>query len=128
MYGVDAVHFAQQWVETDEYVVTPVTRIGKHTSFEFKEIDLMQYTGLSDKNGANIFEGDIVQFSEFDCNGIDTTRIGVVAWSNGSFSIWGSMDSEYFGCDGAFDLGWARAQDDEFEVIGNIYSSPELLN
>lgn len=90
-------------------------------------LEIMQYTGLKDRDGKEIYEGDIVQFSEFDYNGLDTTHIGVVAWSGASFSIWGSMDSEYFGPDGAFDLGWARAQDDEFEIMGNVYDNPELL-
>jgi len=96
--------------------------------------EVMQYTGLRDSkrteeypDGQEIYEGDIVYFSIFDHNGSDTQYKGVVKWNNAMFEIWYSVELEYFGHDGGFVLAWAHSQDDEFEVIGNIYENPELL-
>lgn len=87
----------------------------------------LRYTGLKDKNGKEIYEGDIIRFAIFDYNGADTQYKGVVKWANAMFEIWHDTESEYYGSDGGFVLSWVKAQDDEFEVIGNIHDNPELL-
>lgn len=71
----------------------------------------MQYTGLKDKNGKEIFEGDIVLYTDF---GGDKNHL-VVEWSEN---------------DGAFLFGWVRTDYaiSKGEVVGNIYENPELLN
>jgi len=72
-------------------------------------IILMQYTGLKDKNGKEIYEGDIVLIDYYG-----TPRKLVVRWEDES-----SGDSNLLvGFSGAYEHG---------EVIGNIYESPELL-
>lgn len=76
---------------------------------EFYEI--MQYTGLKDKNGKEIYEGDIVKHS----NGIKN-----VYWSESSASF--QMDLSDFVLDQ--EIGDYNS----VEVIGNIYENPELLN
>lgn len=87
-----------------------------------------QYTGLTDKNGVKIFEGDIVKGTAYSA-----TRIGVIVWIDeiSSFGVrhvnapnpaaW--ENSSILRC---VSLG----KTDEFaaEVIGNIYDNPELLN
>lgn len=81
---------------------------------------LMQSTGLVDKNGKEIFEGDIVQFedcyTETDFLYVNT---GIVEWSQGSFTIT-NRDSVEMGdlLDGEFL---------DVTIIGNIYENPELL-
>lgn len=86
-----------------------------------------EYTGLTDKSKRNIFEGDICEFSVFDYNGSDTQYKGVVVYTGSRFMLWKSKESEYYGNDGGFDLDWTISQDDEIEVIGNIFDNPELL-
>ena len=86
-----------------------------------------QYTGLTDKNGVKIFEGDIVKGTAYSA-----TRIGVIVWIDeiSSFGVrhvnapnptaW--ENSSILRC---VSLG----KTDEFaaEVIGNIHDNPELL-
>ena len=75
-----------------------------------------QYTGLTDKNGTKIFEGDIIDFlyrSGYDDYGIvqydaDETEFGFVY-----NSIYEGLGRHY--------------QSKDIEVIGNIYDNPELL-
>lgn len=74
------------------------------------EVIIMQYTGLKDKNGKEIYEGDILQYrSVYDEDG--KTRIGEVEFADGMFTIKGVI--KFLGRD--------------CEVLGNIYENPELL-
>jgi len=71
----------------------------------------MQYTGLKDKNGKEIYEGDIVRYS---CGG-DIQAEPMVIEIPDIFLKLGNNDPYY-----KIDL-------DSLEVIGNIYENPELL-
>jgi hypothetical protein len=90
------------------------------TDTPIDKIELMQSTGLKDKNGKEIFEGDIVQFedcyTETDFLYVNT---GIVEWSQGSFTIT-NRDSVEMGdlLDGEFL---------DVTIIGNVYENPELL-
>jgi uncharacterized phage protein (TIGR01671 family) len=79
---------------------------------------LMQYTGLKDKNGVEIYEGDILSVKEDgeDCPNhvVEYTNCGYWIDVNGEFdqtSLSCAMEYSYY----------------EYEVIGNIYENPELL-
>lgn len=74
---------------------------------------LMQYTGLTDKNGKEIYEGDIVKSEQW------TPEIYRVWFSRGGFCFSNdTTDIEYVN-----DAKYLE----QFEVIGNIYENPELL-
>jgi len=77
--------------------------------FCFYEIELMQYTGLKDKNGKEIYEGDIVAWIDSDGN----KRQNKVFFEQGAFRI----------CNSCFEI----SEYGELEVIGNVYENPELL-
>jgi uncharacterized phage protein (TIGR01671 family) len=68
---------------------------------------LMQYTGLKDKNGVEIYEGDIVRFLDID--GVDS--VTEVEFREGGFY---PFAPDF--------IHWCNV-----EVIGNIYENPELL-
>ena len=81
---------------------------------------LMQSTGLKDKNGKEIFEGDIVKY-EAGCN----TVTEEVAYDK-NFAGFGVRDAN---TDIIFTF-WELAEDIDLislEVVGNIYENPELL-
>lgn len=85
------------------------------------EIELMQYTGLTDKNGTKVYEGDIVKVYQHD----EVLFNHHVEWSdaNGCCSIVVNH-SDY----DITTMAWAEGQFCyEYEVIGNIHSNPELL-
>lgn len=88
------------------------------TSFDFDEVVLMQSTGLKDKNGKEIFEGDIVRQVRTQPTIENETITGVVTKLEGAWLI--VNDNEQL----ASKL-WSET--DENEIIGNIYENPELL-
>ena len=83
-----------------------------------------QYTGLKDKNGTKIFDGDIVLVPYIDpifkCTWNDTSPCerATVKHCNGMFYV------EYIESGDKFTLS---AMDGYMKIIGNIYDNPELL-
>jgi len=78
-----------------------------------------QYTGLTDKNGTKIFEGDIVLITR---NTV-TDVVAKIFYSEGAFRT--NAANTY---DGEEPLSFWLANDCDCEVIGNIYDNPEILN
>lgn len=81
---------------------------------------LMQYTGLKDKNGVEIFEGDIVYWESTIMN--KNQWQGVVKFIGAGFCVQTSGNSR-----NTPDWLYAATKDETLEIIGNIYENPELL-
>lgn len=95
---------------------------GQLNYYDFDDIVLMQSTGLKDKNGKEIFEGDVVTFEDEIRCGDDLDiflNIGVVEYGQGMFYI----SNRQSVC--ADDLLDGEMWD--VEVIGNIYENTELI-
>ncbi|MBC1525888.1 hypothetical protein HB884_16935, partial [Listeria booriae] len=75
-----------------------------------KDWHLMQYTGLRDKNGNKIFEGDIIEAKY----GFER-KTGQVAFIEGVFCM--EVDKR----------GYSLIECDNREILGNIHDNPELL-
>lgn len=80
-----------------------------------------QYTGLTDKNGKKIFEGDIIFCSqEINGNFIDKhIEKGYVEMKHGAFGLHRKQ--------GYYRTFKDWLEDYEYEIIGNIHDNPELL-
>ena len=95
-------------------------------SFECFDIDidtLGEYTGLTDKNGTRIFEGDIVKITGFHTTAIAAVKYGSSSEKSPSWG-WYFDDNDghtYFLVSRAF------CEDYNAIIIGNIHDNPELL-
>ncbi len=80
----------------------------------FDEIELMQYTGIQDKAGKDIFEGDIVQIRPGMCF--------IVKFKEAELCLFGIPEDDYV----TKSLSMIKYYT-HYEVIGNIYEHPKLL-
>lgn len=133
MRDVAVLHFTKRSkVNSIEYWKTP----SELKSYHVRNLVLMQSTGLKDKNGVEIFVGDIVRHSEV------ATDISIVRF--GEFGVPNIEEQSYQDCA----VGFYYENASEFKdiepfnmtvplnsdyvkgvlVIGNIYEQPELLS
>lgn len=110
-----------QWVEGWAYPFTNGGYVGKDNRmcirngmyakdiYEIAPETVGQYTGLTDKNGRKIFEGDIIK-------DVDTGKVFSIEWHEPAFV---RVDNRRY-------FFWDMCAE-SYEVIGNIYESPELL-
>jgi hypothetical protein len=105
MYLVDEINFNRGEFES----------IGDGITFlrEADEVELMQSTGLFDKNGQEIFEGDVLTSENYPVKGVVEFRSNLGMWVNCL------KDYSYYEC-----LGNVASNR---EIIGNVYENPELL-
>lgn len=79
------------------------------------EAEIMQYTGLKDKSGKNVYEDDIIQYSHKAVGKI----LRKVRMMYGMWGIEGIVQGTQ--------IPFANILESEYEVIGNIYENLELL-
>jgi len=83
----------------------PIPRLGKRWDVIAKN----QYTGLKDKDGKEMYEGDVVKISWHDKGQNKQEQISVISWNGNGY---GNVYDNH---------GYIK------EIIGNIYENPELL-
>ena len=104
--GIDILHKEIFFLNED---------VDRYEHTDFKDIELMQYTGLKDKNNKEVYEGDIVKLRA-------NHGIGVIKY----YDEWGAFVVEYIKPRPLTVLGMSYYKED-IEVIGNIYENPELI-
>ncbi len=93
-----------------------IIQLGSNLWCEVVPDTVGQFTGLTDKNGTKIFEGDIIQTYDPD------EGYAVVRYDDTETEFYADFvgDNVYYGLGGTF-------RNDDIEVIGNIYDNPELI-
>ncbi len=128
----DLIH-RKIWSSKFEVIRVDDSGFDNYTEYEIATDTIGQFTGLTDKNGKKIFEGDVVKAvivrdlgggtqnrEETGIIGYDKIgMIGLIAKYAGTIPVWSDFFQELT-LSGCIDDFW-------FEVIGNIHDNPELL-
>ncbi|MFQ8638750.1 MAG: YopX family protein [Acutalibacteraceae bacterium] len=89
---------------------------------EIDPLTLGQFTGLTDKNGKRIFEGDNCKVVQFDSNNCEyRSRTFLMEWIESGFGLYSRNDDDEL----VIFLGIGDTED--VEIIGNIHDNPELI-
>ena len=129
-----------EWVEGDvlqtryhsghiEYQIMPQTPVS--SAYPVIPETVGQYTGLTDKNGKRIFEGDILDVSsDVAYGGVAVHRLGyfVVEFHNGCFMKSALDDPQLSFFDNAKRKGlYHFISTDIHKIVGNIHDNPDIL-
>lgn len=113
-----------RWLGNKITEFTPDMFLDDNTCTESPDdIVWVEYTGLTDKNGKEIYEGDIVRIEGGFVSALGVTNIDEVhevkfgQYRNGGEYKVGHVSTGY---------GWIETTSSWLEVIGNVYENPEL--
>ena len=124
-------------------VVLEIPEVPEMARVHFNDVILLQYTGLQDKNGKEIYEGDIVKVFPLENEERGKIEVGVILWNDGKEgrlnpngfyvyllrSAWylKETNNDYTNPESYGKIIPIPCCNKFIEIIGNIYENPELL-
>lgn len=111
MKWVDQIHWGNYEIES----IAQTTPLQSHKR-NGKDVELMQFTGLKDKNGNEIYEGDFIRYENMHYNPAEGDAPYIynkIDFLEGTWMMGGETLFEF--------------EESELEIIGNIYEHHELL-
>ena len=112
MVQVDALVFEEQ-------IIKVTYKNGNVVKEDIKNYKLMQSTGLTDKNGKEVFEGDILSVET------DEENVKVSVFWDDKYALFMFESKKYNETEVLAELFEDNAY--SFEIIGNVHANPELL-
>lgn len=100
----------------------------QHPLEELNDYVAMQFTGIIDRNGVEIYEGDVLEIADEFTEPTNLTAFNVIQYpTDARFGLVfrGTKKTVWFS-DGAFKAGNSRFVGSQVRVVGNIYDNPEL--
>jgi uncharacterized phage protein (TIGR01671 family) len=104
-----------RWINPNDFIFRKYYPYFPDLDVDSEHFEIVQFTGLEDKNGKEVFEGDIIRVT-YDMDGEIETYLSPVVFEGGAFG-------DKFDCF----FSYSFIPSFQMEVLGNIFENPELL-
>ena len=115
------------WNDNKHYIIADYGNADKGYAYKVIPETVGQYTGLTDKNGTKIFEGDVVHYvyEPLGNSYWNANQNCVIEWRSAGFYLNGIMGTNLYACVSGWLVSIPHGDGALFEVIGNIHDNPE---
>ncbi len=112
--------------------VFPNDTKGLYTEYKVNPETIGQYTGLKDKNGTKIFEGDVIEYARYNLktgykNYKDVKEVCRIFWNDNKHAFYLRTKLECGAASGLLLFDDDRCDGFDIKIIGNEYDNPELI-